>query len=102
MPNDFQKRYNATVLPGLIALMDDQVPRVAAHSCAALTNFFEHATAEMVNPVAQTILTKIYAMIQNGTSMVKENAVTCMATIAEKIETEFAQFFPNTMTFLAE
>jgi hypothetical protein len=34
--------------------------------------------------------------------MVKENAVTCMATIAEKIEADFAQYFSGIMTFLAE
>lgn len=63
MPNDFQKRYNETVIPGLIGLMHDEVPRVAAHSCAALTNFFEHATADMVRPVADSILSKIQSMM---------------------------------------
>jgi hypothetical protein len=93
MPNDFQKRYNETVIPGLVLLMDDSVPRVAAHACAALTNFFEHATSEMVNPVADAILGKIHNLIQNGPTMVKENAVTCMATVAENIEKDFAKYF---------
>lgn len=73
--------------------MDDQVPRVAAHSCAALTNFFEHSTPEIVGPVTQNILAKIHGLIQNGISMVKENAVTCMATVAEAIEQEFGPYF---------
>jgi hypothetical protein len=47
----------------------------------------------MVNPVAQVILEKIHGLIQNGPSMVKENAVTCMATVAENIEVAFAPYF---------
>ena len=47
----------------------------------------------MVNPVADAILGKIYNLIQNGPTMVKENAVTCMATVAENIEKDFAKYF---------
>jgi vesicle coat complex subunit len=63
MPMDYQNRYFEMVIPALISLLDDPVPRVAANATAALTNFFEHATSEMVNPVALMILTKIYGMI---------------------------------------
>lgn len=55
MPNDFQKHYNSTVVPALIQALDDAVPRVQAHICAALTNFFEHSTKEITLPYCETI-----------------------------------------------
>jgi hypothetical protein len=50
MPEEFQKNYHSQVLSILIQTLDDQVPRVQSHACAALTNFMEGATEEIVLP----------------------------------------------------
>jgi len=41
MPEKFQKHYADPVLGQIITCIDDQVPRVCSHACAALTNFME-------------------------------------------------------------
>jgi len=100
MPKEFQNAYHATVVPALLARLDDDVPRVQAHACAAITNFFEHASAEIVKPHTELVCTKLCDLIKNGISMIKENAVTTLATTAEKIEADFAPYFNSTLQFL--
>lgn len=41
MQPKFQEVYGAIVLPELVNLLGDSVPRVVSHSAAALTNFLE-------------------------------------------------------------
>ena len=42
-------------MPAIVACLDDPIPRVAAHSCAALTNFMEGANEEMTLPYLQVL-----------------------------------------------
>lgn len=93
MPKEFQQTYHEAIMPALLLALDDEVPRVQAHACAAITNFFEHATSEIVKPHTEVVCNKLCALIQNGISMIKENAVTTLATTAEKIEEAFAPYF---------
>jgi hypothetical protein len=50
MPDNFQKSFHADVLPALIRALDDAVPRVQAHACAAITNFAENAQKDIILP----------------------------------------------------
>jgi hypothetical protein len=100
MPKDFQEAYHTTIIPALLAALDDPVPRVQAHACAACTNFFENVDPAVLKPYTQVICTKLCAMIKNGISIIKENAVTTLATTAERNETEFAPYFKETLEFL--
>jgi hypothetical protein len=63
MPKEFQSAYHETVMPALLEALDDEVPRVQAHACAAITNFFEHASAEIVRPHTETVCNKLCALI---------------------------------------
>lgn len=47
MTEDFQENFHESVLPALIQMLDDPVPRVQAHACAALTNFLEGTPEEI-------------------------------------------------------
>jgi len=102
MPNDFQKAFHSTVIPALVLALDDSVPRVQAHVCAALTNFFEHATKEITLPYCETICQKLFSLIENGMSMLKENAATTLATCAEKTEEAFVPYFNQTLQMLSK
>ena len=46
MTEEFQETYGDSVLPALIKLLEDPVPRVSAHCCSAITNFMDGATEE--------------------------------------------------------
>jgi len=100
MPKDFQEAYHATVIPALLEALDDPIPRVQAHACAACTNFFENVDPLVLKPHTQVICTKLCAMIQSGISIIKENAVTTLATTAERNEKDFAPYFRETLKFL--
>ena len=100
MPNDFQRAYHSTIVPALIQSLDDTIPRVQAHACAALTNFFEHSTKEITLPFCEVVCQKLLLLIQNGMSMLKENAATTLATCAEKTEEAFVPYFTQTLQML--
>lgn len=65
-----------------------------------MTNFFENAGEEQVLPYMQTISSKLCNLIKDGISIVKENAVSALATVAEKAGTNFIPFFNDTIYFL--
>ena len=41
MQPKFQKSFHEHILPNLLIVMDDPIPRVVAHAAAAITNFVE-------------------------------------------------------------
>jgi hypothetical protein len=100
MPDSFCENFGADVLPALLNSLGDEVPRVQAHACAALTNFCEHAKKELLVPQAQAMTEKFCFIMQNGISMAKENAATALANMVEVIEGEFMPFFNNTIHFM--
>ena len=43
--------------------MDESIPRVASHACAALTNIFEGSPTECVTPYMNIALEKSFVLI---------------------------------------
>lgn len=80
-------------MPVLIAALDDQTPRVQSHACAALTNFCENASKEILLPFMQPLSQKFCLLVKDGISMTKENATTALGTFVEKIGEEFVPYF---------
>jgi hypothetical protein len=59
----FQVLFHAQVIPNLLTLMEDTVNcRTQAHGAAALLNFCEHATADVLAPYLEAMLTRLGAM----------------------------------------
>jgi vesicle coat complex subunit len=87
-------------IKSLITVLDDPVQRVQAHACAALGNFFEGAEYHMVEPFMEVIIGKFSSLIQNGISIVKENAVTALAALAEAAKENFSKYFKDCIEFL--
>lgn len=93
MPGEFAKGFHSEALPIVMAALDDAVPRVQSHACAALTNFAENGTKDMMMPFMQQLSQKLCILVKDGISMTKENAVTTLGTIVEKIEADFTPYF---------
>jgi len=89
MTEEFQENFHESVLPSLATMLDDPVPRVQAHACAALTNFFEGCSEDIVVNYVQVIMPKLCQLIQIGISIIKENAVTALASLAEAAKEQF-------------
>lgn len=97
MTEEFQDAFHASVLPALIQMLDDQVPRVQAHTCACLTNFLEGTSEEIAAQYIEPLLAKLTNLMQTGISLVKENAVTALGSLAEAAKTNFDPYFPQTL-----
>jgi hypothetical protein len=89
MPTKFQDAFHDQVYPCLIQALSDPVPRVAAHACAALTNFCEHAEPHKLLPNLAQVCEILCNLVQNGVIYLKENAVTCLSEIADRVEKDF-------------
>ena len=100
MPNDFQKTFHTHAMPAMMAALDDQVPRVQSHACACLTNFVENATKEIIAPFMQQLSQKLIILVKDGISMTKENAVTTLGTVVEKVGEDFVPYFNESIEFL--
>ena len=63
MLEKFTKPYAADVLPVVIGCIDDSVPRVASHACAALTNFMENYKEDLNAQQIQAISEKLLLLV---------------------------------------
>lgn len=79
----FQEAYFKEYFAIVIPLLDDPVPRVVAHCMASLTNFLENSTKDQIAPYIQALYSKIYNWILNGSSFVKEAALSAMSALFE-------------------
>lgn len=100
MTEDFQETYGNDVLPALVATLDDQVPRVAAHCASAITNFMDGASQELVMPHMVSLSQKLGVMMKQGISIQKENSVTAFASSAVAVKENFDQHFAETVDLL--
>jgi len=101
MGEEFVENFHNIILPALCACLNDQVPRVQAHTCAALTNFLENTDQEIAALYSAQLLPKLISIIQNGISLIKENGVTTLASLAEAMKEEFQPHFQSTLQFMS-
>ena len=80
MTEEFQETFGEKVLPAMVSLLEDPVPRVSAHCCSAITNFMDGASEELVLPHLETLSAKLGVLMKDGISIQKENSVTAFAT----------------------
>lgn len=93
---EFQQKYTDKVLPGLIELLNDTVPRVVSHSLAALTNFLDGCAQGSVSSYIRQILEPSLNFLGNGISLVKEGAMSTIATLAEACQRDFIPYWEKT------
>lgn len=71
-----------------------------SHSAAAITNFVEGMNGSMLKPYLEEILKKSFVLLQNGISIVKENAMSTIAATAEASKEDFHKYFADCMPIL--
>eukprot|EP00088_Acartia_fossae_P049518 TRINITY_DN5459_c0_g1_i1.p1 TRINITY_DN5459_c0_g1~~TRINITY_DN5459_c0_g1_i1.p1 ORF type:complete len:1108 (-),score=360.91 TRINITY_DN5459_c0_g1_i1:577-3870(-) len=107
-PN-FEKKFHARVIPGLLLLMDDAAnPRVQAHAGAALVNFSEDCPKNILVPYLPDIMTKLETvlkskldeLVQKGNKLVLEQIITTIASVADTAEDSFIQHYDRFMPCL--
>jgi hypothetical protein len=105
MSTDFgptlQRDFHGQVVPSLMAIMDDKDnPRVQAHAAAAMVNFCEACEPSIITPYLDTLLSKLYSLLQSGKLVVQEQAITAIAAVADCIEDEFVKYYDTLMPLL--
>ncbi|KAJ2145972.1 importin subunit beta-3 [Coemansia sp. RSA 564] len=105
MATDFapklQEEHHAAVLSALIPVMDQtSVPRVQTHAAAAMVNFAEEATKQVLEPYLDTLFERLLAMLNGSKRYVQEQAITTIATIADNAQAKFNKYYSTIMPML--
>jgi len=98
---ELQEQFHPRVVPALIDAMGDfQNPRVQAHAAAAILNFSEGCTPDILVPYLDGIVSKLLVLLQNGKHMVQEGALTALASVADASQSSFRVYYDNVMPYL--
>eukprot|EP00735_Rhodelphis_limneticus_P008844 TRINITY_DN2321_c0_g1::TRINITY_DN2321_c0_g1_i1::g.20738::m.20738 TRINITY_DN2321_c0_g1::TRINITY_DN2321_c0_g1_i1::g.20738 ORF type:complete len:1078 (+),score=394.95,sp/Q8BKC5/IPO5_MOUSE/35.22/0.0,HEAT/PF02985.17/3.9e+03,HEAT/PF02985.17/7.7,HEAT/PF02985.17/2.6e+03,HEAT/PF02985.17/4.8e+03,HEAT/PF02985.17/0.24,HEAT/PF02985.17/6e-06,HEAT/PF02985.17/0.067,HEAT/PF02985.17/3.5e+02,HEAT/PF02985.17/1.7,HEAT/PF02985.17/0.053,HEAT/PF02985.17/6e+02,HEAT_2/PF13646.1/1.2e+02,HEAT_2/PF13646.1/14,HEAT_2/PF13646. len=96
-----QEGYHQTVLPALASVMDDpSFPRVQSHAAAALINFCEYCSADLISVYLGSLLAKLHGLLQSGKRLVQEQAITAIAAIADSAKEMFTPYYDTFMPLL--
>eukprot|EP01054_Gregarina_sp_Poly1_P000342 Gregarina_sp_Poly_1__341@NODE_1082_length_5155_cov_239_596895_g751_i0_p1_GENE_NODE_1082_length_5155_cov_239_596895_g751_i0NODE_1082_length_5155_cov_239_596895_g751_i0_p1_ORF_typecomplete_len1112_score190_76Importin_rep_4/PF18808_1/7_8e02Importin_rep_4/PF18808_1/2_8e24Vac14_Fab1_bd/PF12755_7/26Vac14_Fab1_bd/PF12755_7/1Vac14_Fab1_bd/PF12755_7/2_6e08Vac14_Fab1_bd/PF12755_7/0_26Vac14_Fab1_bd/PF12755_7/1_1e03Vac14_Fab1_bd/PF12755_7/1_8Vac14_Fab1_bd/PF12755_7/43Vac14_Fab1_bd/PF12755_7/45Vac14_Fab1_bd/ len=104
-----QQTQYETVLPALIAMFDDSVPRVQSQAFAAFINFAEEVAIEDLRRFVPQVMAKVMARLENPLSLeqqaanspqvflkqgrsIREQCITCVAVIAGVLGKEFVPY----------
>ncbi len=96
-----QREFGDRILPALISKLSNQsVFRVQAHAAAALVNFSENATKDILEPFLDDLLTHLLTLLQSQKSYVQEQSLTTIAVIADAAENKFIKYYDTMMPLL--
>ncbi|OUM52624.1 hypothetical protein BVG19_g1829 [[Candida] boidinii] len=96
-----QRTSGDRILPAMIAMLTTKnVPRVQTHAAAALVNFSENASKEVLEPYLDSLLTNLLELLQGPKRYVQEQVVTTIAIIADAAETKFIKYYDTLMPLL--
>lgn len=98
---DLETNHHQTVVPSLLQAMDDfQNPRVQAHAAAAILNFSESASPQLLAPYLDAVVSKLLILLQSPSRLVQEGAVTALAAVADCSQEQFQNYYDQVMPFL--
>lgn len=100
MQPKFQQKYGAPLLPEMIKLLRDPIPRVVSHSAAALTNFLEEMDYKVVEKHVDELMELLIAHSATGISLVKESCLSTISTVAEISLKKFQKYFDKSIELL--
>ncbi|KAI3402773.2 PSE1 [Candida oxycetoniae] len=105
MSTDFsdviQRTAGDKILPALISkLTNKSVPRVQAHAAAALVNFSEAASKEILEPYLDDLLNNLLTLLQSQKKYVQEQVLTTIAIIADAAQKTFVKYYDTLMPLL--
>lgn len=64
----------------MIALLQDPVPRVRAHACAALINFLESMVSDTLQPHLSGLIDELLRLAKQGIPLEREMAVSALSS----------------------
>jgi len=98
---DFQDQEHARLVPTLLAAMDDvNEARVQAHATAAVVNFSEDCEEELLAPYLDALVSKLLILLQSPRNIVREGALTSLASVADSSKEYFEKYYTVVMPIL--
>lgn len=99
--DDIQTKHSERVVPALISRMQPFLnPRVQAHAAAAMVNFSENATKEILEPYLDSLLERLLGLLQSPHKYVIEQALTTIAIVADAAQNKFMKYYDTLMPLL--
>eukprot|EP00184_Porphyridium_aerugineum_P000216 CAMPEP_0184696160 /NCGR_PEP_ID=MMETSP0313-20130426/3546_1 /TAXON_ID=2792 /ORGANISM="Porphyridium aerugineum, Strain SAG 1380-2" /LENGTH=1101 /DNA_ID=CAMNT_0027154733 /DNA_START=266 /DNA_END=3571 /DNA_ORIENTATION=- len=96
-----QREFHAQIVPALIHVMDDTAnARVQSHAAAAVINFCDEATPEIIGPYMEQLLGKLHQLFHSNRRITQEQAVTAVAAVADAGGANFAPYYDTFMPLL--
>lgn len=94
-----QERYALAVLPALAEALDDPHLRVQSHAASAFVNFAEEVDPEVLQPMADMFMNKLYEKLDSKTPLLllREYSVTAIAVIAGVLDEDFIPYYEHIM-----
>eukprot|EP00054_Salpingoeca_dolichothecata_P030042 m.240375 g.240375 ORF g.240375 m.240375 type:complete len:910 (+) comp26585_c1_seq6:16-2745(+) len=97
----FQTLFHAQVVPALLQVTTDaEHPRVQAHAAAALVNFCEHSSKEVLSHHLDDILEHLSGLLESSYIIVQEQAISTLSTVADAAEDLFRSYYSSVMPHL--
>lgn len=101
--NVIQRTSGDRILPALISMLTSKsVFRVQAHAAAALVNFSEAASTEILEPYLDDLLNNLLGLLQSPKRYVQEQVLTTIAIIADAAEKKFIKYYDTLMPLLTD
>lgn len=106
---DFQEKFHSAFIPNMVNLFTlSENPRVQAHSGAALVNFLEECTPQLVNQyidlvaerIERVLSTKMQELVESGKKLVLEQAIITLAALADSSQQNFINYYDRFMPVL--
>ncbi|KNC50497.1 importin beta-3 [Thecamonas trahens ATCC 50062] len=90
----FQNTFHEQLVSPLVTVMGDVAnPRTRAYGCAALVNLAQGLHPELLTGYLDEIFAALMGMLDNGQTRVQEQALTCVAAIAERSKGAFVTYY---------
>jgi len=99
---NFQGRYLDTVLPHIRGLMEDNVPHVVSHCVSAIVNIIEKLPKDDALRYIDSLWEPFVKLVQQGSSVVRESAMTGLATLAGACGDGFIPYWQRTAEVVFE
>lgn len=98
-----QRTAAGRILPALISMLTNKyTPRVQAHAAAALVNFSEAASKDILEPYLDDLLNNLVGLLQSPKRYVQEQVLTTIAIIADAAEKTFIKYYDTLMPLLTD
>lgn len=93
-------QHQAVVPRILIAMDENENPRIQAHATAALVNFCEACELDDLAPYLDSLMEKLIQLLQCGSKVVQEGALTALASVADRAQDAFQKYYESVMPLL--